>query len=357
MVGNCNKQNTKKKNKPRKIFSSLGLVIPFQPSMWDDKTILAELIYTMKMVSKAIREKYTADCADKILHRLEKIFTQLNFDTLRKTVVIILEPDNEKIIYLSFVAKPMLFFGKSVSLLNLAGNIPREADFYFLVFDEGDIRMYEYCNRQLGKVYEHKQEMPNSYTNYGVGLYDILFRQVQLVNYGYKKPVFVTGKNEQMDMFLSKSPFAEITFKKINPITKYPIEIIKLMAQEINYQWRPLRTKFIAGRIKLAIKTNSLIGSIAEVLAALRKNWDGLLLLDKRLKKQLQKKELPVTVFDGVDELMYQIEQFLMRGNVLEITETGLLKDFGGIVFLIKKNIRLEEAFFYRHNEAGGSLY
>jgi hypothetical protein len=357
MVENYNKQKVKKKIKPPKIFSSLGLVIPFQPSMCDDKTVLAELIYTMKMVAKAIREKYTADCADKILERLEKILAKLNFDTLRKSVAIVLEPGNEKIIYLSFVANPVLFFGKSVSLLNLVTNVPRESDFYFLVFDDGDIRMYEYYNRQLGKVYEYHREMLNGHTANGIDLYPMIYTQIQLINYGYKKPVFISGKEEEMEIFLSKSPFSEIAFKKINPIMKYPVEIIKLMALEINFQWRLFKSKFITGRIKLAAKTNTLIGNKGQVMLALRKNQDGVLLLDKRLNKQLQKTKFPATVFNDADELMQEVERFLIRGNTLEITETGLLKDFGGIALLAKENTGLKEAFFHRHNEAGGSLY
>jgi hypothetical protein len=357
MLDTYHKQGIKKKIRVRKVFSSLGLVIPFQPSMWDDKTVLAELIYAIKTVSKALREKYTSDCADKVLHRLEKIFAQLNFDTLRKSVAIVLEPGNEKIIYLNFVAKPVLFFGKSISLLNLVTNVPREADFYFLVFDGTDVRMYEYYNRQLGKVYEHKSLMPNGHLANTVDLYHTIFTQIELINYGYKKPVFISGREEDMDMFLSRCPFAAITFKKNNPIMKYPVEIIKLMALEINFQWRSLQSKFIRGRIKLAAKSNTLIGNKEAVLQALQKKWDGLLLLDKRLNKQLQKSKSSTPVFEAADELLLEVEHFLMRGNVLQITETGLLKNFGGIALLAKENVGFEEVFFCRYNEAGGSLY
>jgi hypothetical protein len=357
MMDTYRKQGIKKKIKVRKAFSSLGLVIPFQPSMWDDKTVLAELIHVLKTVSKALREKYTEECADKVLHRLENIFIRLNFDTLRKSIAIVLDSDKEKIIYLSYAAKPALFFGKSVCLLNLVTNVPREADFYFLVFDEGDVRIYEYCNRQLGKVYEHQTTRLNSHTNNGIDLYPIVFTQIALMNYGYKKPVFISGKEEEMDMFLNRCPFAAITFKKNNLIMKYPIEIIKLMALEINFQWRSLQAKFIEGRIKLAAKSNTLIVNKQAVLQALHKNWDGLLLLDKRLNKQLQKSKSAVPVFEAADELLLEVERFLTRGNVLQITETGLLKNFGGIALLVKENTGLEEVFFYRHNEAGGSLY
>jgi hypothetical protein len=357
MLDTYHKQGIKKKIKVHKTFSSLGLVIPFQPSMWDDKTVLAELMYAMKTVSKALREKYTSDCADKVLHRLEKIFAHLNFNTLRKSVAIVLEPANEKIIYLSFIAKPVLFFGKSISLLNLVTNVPGEADFHFLVFDEGNVRIYEYCNRLLGQVYEQKKMILNGHTGNGVDGYHMLFTQIALINYGYKKPLFISGKEEEMEMFLSKSPFAAIVFKKINPIMKYPIEIIRLMALEISFEWSSLQQQFIAGRIKLAAKSNTLIGNKEAVLLALRKNQDGLLLLDKRLNKQLQKSKPPIPIFKEADELLLEMERFLMRGNMLQITETGLLKNFGGITLLAKENTYLEEAFFYRHNEPDGSQY
>ncbi len=84
----------------------------------------------------------------------------------------------------------------------------------------------------------------------------------------------------------------------------------------------------------IAQKANVLISNTEAVLNALSHSADGLLLLDKRLKRQLYKSRRVNALFNTGDELMNQVERFLTRGNRIEITETGLLKNFGGIVLL-----------------------
>ena len=52
------------------------------------------------------------------------------------------------------------------------------------------------------------------------------------------------------------------------------------------------------------------------------------------LKQQLYKSRRANALFYTKDELMNQVERFLTRGNRIEITETGMLKEFGDIVLL-----------------------
>lgn len=336
--------------KPRPVFSSLGLVIPFQPSMWDEKSIQAVLNYAMEIVETKLKDRYSAECTDKVLARLEKLFAKLNFNTHRKSLAVIHTPDEEKVIYLDFPVKPVVFFSRSVSLLDLVSSIQREPDFYFLVLNGGRARLYEYYNKHLSKVYEQNHETNADH------LYKNTFGVIELLNSKNEKPVFVTGSPHLVEGFCKSSSFPQIIFKKLYQAAAFSDEIIQPLATEIISQWSYWQSKFITGRILIAQKAGSLIYNIDAVLQALHRKADGLLLMDKRLKKQLYKSGAGNDIVNISKELINQIEHFLARGNRIEITETGLLKDLGGIVLLHdKKSGVTEELPFCRHYEFGGA--
>lgn len=320
---------TRKITKLRPVFSSLVLVIPFQPSMWDENSIQSVLSYTMEIVQTKMKGRYSDECSNKVLARLEKLFAQLNFNTHRKSLAVMLTPGEEKAIYLSFPVKPIVFFNESVSLLDFVSNIKQEADFYYLVLNKGSASLYDYNNKHIGKVYEQ-----NNVAN-ALNLYKNASGVIELLNSKNEKAVFVTGSPNLVERFCNSAYYSKNYFTLLYDAAPFSDEIIQTLVKEITCHWRYWQSKFIAGRVMLAQKANSLISNTETVLQALRKSADGLLLMDKHFKHQLQKSyRTGSVVFQKAGELISQIEKFLTRGNRIEITETGLLKDLGGIVLL-----------------------
>lgn len=316
-------------SKPKLVFSSLGLAIPFQPSMWDEKSIQSVWNNAIEIVKTKLKGRYSEECTNTVLTRLEKLFPRLNFNTHRKSLAIILTPGEERLIYLNFPVKPVLFFSKSVSLLDLAANMQQEADFYYFVLNEGSVCLYDYNNKQLRKVYEQTNE------TCPVNLFKNASNVIELLNSKNEKPVFVTGRPNMVEGFCNCSSYSKRFFTLLYHASPFSNEIIQSFVKEITRHWNNWQSKFIVGRVLLAQKANVHISNTEAVLQALRKSADGLLLMDKHLKHQLQKSSKTGNViFQIADELISQIENFLVRGNRIEITETGLLKDMGGIVLL-----------------------
>ncbi len=339
----------RKITKPRPEISSMGFVIPFQPCMWDEKTVQSTWDNTMQLVRTKLKSRYREACTDKVLSRLEKLFTKLNFNTHRKSLAVIFTPDEEKLIYLNFPVKSVLYFSKSISLLDLAANMQQEADFYYLVLNEGSASLYDYNNKQLRKVYEQTNE------TCPVNLFKNAAAAISLLNSKNEKPVFVTGSPNLVEGFSNSTYYPEHCFTFLYHAAPFSNVIIQSLVKEITHHWSYWQSKFIADRILLAQKANVLVTKTEAVLQALRKSTDGLLLIDKRLKQKLQKTaRTGNAIFQKADELIVQIEKFLTRGNHIEITETGLLKDVGGIVLLHVNNNYLPTN---RHSTAGGNLY
>jgi RIO-like serine/threonine protein kinase len=64
----------RKKSKIRTAFTSMGLAIPFQPSMWDEKSIKSVWNNGMEMVKAKLKSRYSEEYTNTILTRLEKLY-------------------------------------------------------------------------------------------------------------------------------------------------------------------------------------------------------------------------------------------------------------------------------------------
>ena len=337
--------------KARAAISTLGLVIPFQPSMQDERTVQTLMSYALKAVKTKMKESYDEVCINNVLARLEKLFLKLNYNTHRKSIAVILTTDEEKVIYLNFPVKPVVYLNKYVSLLELTANADRQPDFYYMILQENYAELYEYYHNQLHRVYATNQQPGlDEKTNSG-GLFKQVSQTIERINSKNDKPVFVTGSPNVVELFCNSPYYSNTFFTLLYEVAPYGVEIINRLAKEIISHWNYWQLKFIADRIMTVKKTNSLIATLEAVLEALRRSVDGLLLIDKRLRQQLYKSRRVNAFFNIGDELMNQVERFLSRGNHIEITETGLLKNFGGIVLLQKNTSHFSEIVSTRHQE------
>ena len=320
--------------KTRTCISSLGLVIPFQPSMQDERAVETMLKQAAETIHAKMKDSYEEGCIKNVLARLEKLFSKLNYNSHRKSIAVILTPDEEKLTYLNFPVKPVTYLNKYVSLLELTANADRQPDFYYMVLQENSAELYEYHHNQLNRVYATNQQPGlDEKTNPG-SLFKQVSQTIERINSKNDKPVFVTGSPNVVELFCNSPYYSNIFFTLLYEATPFGEEIIKSLVKEITSHWNYWQIKFIAGRIMIAQKANALISNAEAVLNALSHSADGLLLLDKRFKRQLYKSRRVNALFNKTDELMNQVERFLTRGNRIEITEPGLLKNFGGIVLL-----------------------
>jgi len=334
--------------KARTAISSIGLVIPFHPSMQDEKTSDTLLSNAAEAVKIKMKDSYEDVCISKVLERIKKIFNQLNYNTHRKSIAVILKPDEDNVTYLDFPVKPVTYLNKYVSLLELTANADQQPDFYYLVLQENSAALYEYHHNQLNRVYATKQEPGLNEKTKPDSLFKQVSQTIERINNKNEKPVFVTGSPNLVELFCNSPYYSHAFFTLLYELAPDGEEIIKRLVKEITSHWNYWFSNFITGRIMMAQKANSLISNVEAVLNALSHSFDGLLLIDKRLKRQLYKSRKVNTLFNSADELMNQVEKFLSRGNRIEITETGLLKNFGGIVLLQKNTSPLLETISTR---------
>lgn len=327
----CEPTIMQKLTKPLESISSLGFVMPFQPSMWDDKSIQAALDYSTHIIETTLQNTYSAECVQTVMGRLQLLFKGLNFNTHRKGLAVIISADSEKVFYLNYPVRCSVSTSDFISLLDLVHSKKQETDFFILFTSQENICLYEYNNEHLNKVYEQKPEIVSGY------FVDADIRAASVIRYmntNCQKPVFIVGSSEQFAAFQRAVSFSEIVFQIMQPQPQYSVEMLQKIKTEIVKKWGYWLSKFQIGRIAMAKKANVLVFNYGEVLKALCNSADGLILMDKRVKKELQKHATGDIRFKESDFFISQIERFVDRGNCIVIEENDLLKEWAGIVLL-----------------------
>ncbi len=317
---------------------SLGLVFPFQPSMVDQKSIHVILSYTLEVVQIKLESKYQANEIKTTIQRLEDIFSKLNYNSHRKSVAIIINGDEEKIIYLNYSVKPVFFFNDPFSLFDLVADSARNPEFELLVLKQNGVNLYEYFNYSLHKVFSQTRESCNDSESGTECLIQRISTIIKLVNKKNEKPVFIFSEDAQKtNKFCEFFPYREIAFK-INISSQGDLQTnLQLLSEKIIRKWDYWQSRLVKGQITIAKRSNCLFSHLENVTKALKHSNDGLLLIDSFMKEEIHKTILNETLFVATKKLTDEIEKFLARGNRIEITEGGLLENFGGIA-LIKEN-------------------
>jgi len=107
------------------------------------------------------------------------------------------------------------------------------------------------------------------------------------MNSNYQKPLFIVGNSEDFKCFESKAAYSGIIFPAVKPLLQNSAEALKIIAAEIVYHWSQWLSAFHIATIAVAQKANTLVCNYGTGLKALCNNTNGLLLMDKRLKKAL----------------------------------------------------------------------
>ena len=357
MATYCTQSIKKKAKKSIQPISSLGFVMPFQPTMCNEESIQSSLDYTFNIIERKLINTYSIDYTKTMLVRIKRLFHRLNFNTHRKSLAVLLSANSEKVIYLNFPVTLFVSTGNFISILGLVTGINQEIGFYLLFIFKRNITLYEYTDKHLHKVYE---QMPDTISGYLVEEVMRASSVITIMNKNSRKPVFIAGSREQVDSFQRAIPYPEIVFKLIRHPVQNNAETAQNMVTEIVNQWSYWLAEFDAGRLAMAKKCNTLIFQYEGVLKALCKSANGLMLMDNQLIKKLHKPEMDNNYSEDTNMFSNQLERFVDRGNCIGIKEDGLLKDCGGIALLPDMiDGHLNELTFRKHRISGqtGNLF
>lgn len=313
---------------------SIGLVIPFQPCMQDKRTISKIFNYAIELVQTKLEESSVLLAENMSISRLQKIFSSLNYNSHCKSIAVIVTPDTEKVIYLNYLADSTVVFNQHFPLLHLVGNMETNPEFQLLFLEKTEIIAYHFLRGKLNKVYSNKNRSQREVFP-AISEISSVINILKAVDKANDIPVFIAGEEHLIERFYNNAPAREIIFN-ISSFTGVLHKNTQPVVVKINEQWKYWRARLIRGQVELAKRSNTFIAGRENVLTALQHLTDGILFIDKSLKEQADNSILIKSPGIFCKELPDLLEEFLMRGNRVEITQPGLLEEHRGIV-LIKK--------------------
>jgi hypothetical protein len=327
-------------------FSSFGIILPFCPSMWDNKTIEVVWGAAMKIVRQEMEDRYSYNCTEDLLNRLKQVFEQLDYNTYKKAIAITLSQAETKIFYLDFSVEPVAFFADHISILELAANFRTEASFYYLLLTNNNTTLYNYAAGNLHMMYEHEGNFELEEVRKNV------INNMRFLNPGYEKPVFITGNPGLTELFLNNTQ-ADERYIPLLYKNAYRDEIEpESDKKNIVADWGYWDGKFVENRIYIAKQAGYFVSYMDKVLAVLKRGQDGLLLISKNFKRQLLPAASKNLFVETSHNLLTEIEFFLNRGNHIKVVDSDLLRNAGGIALIVKK--ATGAAPFINHNMSTG---
>jgi hypothetical protein len=332
----------------KKAAPSIGFVMPFQPTMQSISKIAELFAHTLRNVESQI-SKYGVVEADKIIERIQKLFRGLNYKTHRKSVAILLTPDEEKVIYLDYHIEPLVYVDKSVSIMDLLTNSDHEPDFYLLFLEHNSLKFFEYNTNPQSVINTEKNypaycpisspvlRINNEHLRNIADVNRHASAIINLLNNKHEKPLFITGDQQLVDAFYQSSPHKQLIFRQTCEGNAYTENSLQRLVAEIVVHWDYWQSKFLSSRLLAAQSTLGIICNIDVVSKALSQGEDGILIVDKRLKEHIYHTSeiAPITPLSG--NLLLEIENFLQRGNRIIFTDPALLGSLGRIVLLPRK--------------------
>ncbi len=269
-----------------------------------------------------------------------------------------LGPDIEQTIYLDYPVKTSTWFGKDFSLLELSVNTEKEPEFFFLILAGTNTLLFEYKENHLIKIASQTIEPAGENENDARKLIMKTASLLKLLPDRMTKPVFVSSDMTQAETLLHKISLPGNHVNKLLFNECYDEEKVKTMANTISKDWKGWYNKYISDLLLFAQKTNGLIPGFESVLKSLNKGTDGILLVDKKLKMQMQDNKAGNINFSRYETLKQQVEKFLARGNFVEMINCNLLKQIGGIALITANRHGLnEDNFLPRHSGIDFSIY
>jgi hypothetical protein len=339
--------------KPKKVLkasiASIGILMPFWPSMYGEQEIKPVMKETLLEVERKMKDRYSEACIKKLLIRLERIFSRLNFNTHGKALGIILTAYDEKIYYLDFQVELKVLFEKKINLLDLAFHRKQLAEFYTLVLDYESIALYECIESKSNKILE----VPNPGFNKQV--VDIATRTIEQLNVHDGKPVFVMGEEMLLNQFSGIVSCPAKYFLQLPELEPFNCRELGLLSQRISSHWSYWYTRHLHNLTLRAQNEDLLIVHAMPVLKKLSKGSDGVLLIGKHLLRELTVFKEGRNYEPELHDLVGEIEKFIIRGNRIVFVEDKFVKELGGILLLPFKEQQsgIETSYHFESDRTG----
>lgn len=144
---------------------AVSIILPFEPKM----KVKASLLHSLKMVlektENALKENYTHEVCDVIMHKLRNIIHNLNYSSFKKSVAIFISPVFEKVLYPDIPVEEKIIIDESFEIRDLVYCKKELHKYLVLLLSGNGYKIYLGNNGTFVRIVSHNPETAAAYAN------------------------------------------------------------------------------------------------------------------------------------------------------------------------------------------------
>lgn len=307
---------------------TLAFMLPFEPKMMAKSELHGMLFQVMSQVEAAVLSHYPMARAEAFLNKLKRIIGELNYHTHRKSLLVLLSEQVEKIFYLDIRLQQNVFVDTAFSMRQLAQNKRPHIEYLVLELSDSRSRIFDVDQRSRVKlILDQRHAEDYSYLDQGLS---ILLRVNPL-------PLFVVGSRQLLRLFhrVTSNMPEVVKFVCTESTVLQENQVASLLSPYVS-DWLKTWQSYLVHRLLGAQASRALVTGFEKVREAVIHDNNGLLLIDPDLEPApgTTFSQRPFYIRDAVDEL---IELALSRNDEVEWLKRGTLSALGRVAYIRKK--------------------
>ncbi|MEP7230133.1 MAG: hypothetical protein ABI691_07765 [Ginsengibacter sp.] len=344
-----------------KYLPAVSIIMPFTPVITSKKNLEYQLKNIMAKLEAMLATHYTSEKAIPVILKLKNLFSNLNYNSSKKSVAIFVSPVVEKAFYLEVEMEEKILIDPAFKVSDLAYFKKEKRECLLLLLGDTFSKMYLSIDKQLKLIKSNTigDAQVNNTTEKIAGSFvddyqkkfiieNFLYqmdRGLSIILNSYQLPVFVLGHQKLLTHFkgITKNDRNIIQFIHGNYEKATETELCFLM-EHIASRWDKLKQQHLLKQVDTAKSNNKLKTDLEEILKAVRQNNGGLLIVEKKLLTHSQASK-PFELFSRTDasgnEVFFMkddlddiIKKVLESGGDVELIDEGLLKNYGTIALI-----------------------
>lgn len=335
---------------------AVTIILPFEPKMGLKSEINHALKLAVDKIEKQLKSQYPDDLSTLVLHKLNTIIKNLNFNTHKKSIAIFVSPVFEKVLYLDIPVDEKIIIDESFEIRDLVFSKKELHKYLVLVLSGKESRIYLGNTTTFVRIVSNTPESVYAYVNDKAervsnfsdpsARKDIVLEKflrhidnsLGLILQSYPLPLFVAGTDRTLGHFkkLSKHGKSIVDCIKGN-FEDASAEELKRIVEPYVSDWKKVKQKDILNILEEAEDKKRLAKGINAVWQQAMSHKGRLLVVEKNFmypaehghKDNLIYKAVePYNKFsyikDAVDDV---IEKVLESGGDVEFVDEGVLNE------------------------------
>ncbi len=342
---------------------SVSIIMPFEPKMSLKKDLLLSLKLALNKVEEEILKNYPADMGVLVMHKLQSITSDLNFNTHKKSIAIYVSPVFQKVLYLDLLVQEKIKVDDSFEIRELVYSKLQTYKYLVLLLCGKSSRIYVGNLQTFVRIISDTSTASFAYENdtpEGIAIFDKINNCKEIVEENflhhidntlgiilnaYNLPLFVMGTEKITAHFKKLTKHTKSVNEFINGnFEEATTDVLKNVLVPFIKDWKKVMEKKVINKLEEAASKKKLAIGMKEVWDTAT-NYKGQLLVVESnymyaagqggIEDIIYTATQPYNKFsyvkDAVDDI---IEKILENGGDVEFVDKGVLQNYQHIALV-----------------------